>query len=275
LSTLSHPEPARRAPLGERLRRLPRIVATGLSFLLFGLGALVLTFPVIPLCLLWPGSRDARELRVQRAIHYAYRFFGWFMRTLGLISVDWHGAEKLRAPGPHLIVANHPTLIDTALLISQLPQADCIVGEQWARNVLTALATRAAHYDTNSDGAAVVTACAQRLREGRTVVLFPEGTRSPLHGLHPFRRGAAHIALAAGVPLEPVIIECRPRTLMRGQPWWDVPDRTARFVFRVDDPIPSAPFRADGVSTVLAARRLTAALRERIAARTERPPSPH
>ena len=44
-----------------------------------------------------------------------------------------------------------------------------------------------AGYVMNSSGAAAVDECVTRLREGRTLVLFPEGTRSPSGGLLPFQ----------------------------------------------------------------------------------------
>ena len=44
------------------------------------------------------------------------------------------GTERLRAGGPLLVVANHPTLFDLPLLLSLMPQADCIVGAAWAEN---------------------------------------------------------------------------------------------------------------------------------------------
>lgn len=51
--------------------------------------------------------------------------------------------------------------------------------------------------------AAGVTA-AQRIREGTSVVVFPEGTRSPDGSVRRFKRGSFRLALEAGVPVVPV-----------------------------------------------------------------------
>jgi 1-acyl-sn-glycerol-3-phosphate acyltransferase len=236
----------------------------------FGVGALILALVAFPLCHLTPGDAGAGEARVQRVIHYAYRFFVAFMETLGLIRTEWIGAERLSEPGPHLVVANHPTLIDVVQVISKLPQADCVIGDEYARNPFLGFAASWAGYITNARGAEVVDACADRLRAGRTVVLFPEGTRSPRDGMHPFRRGAAHVALRAGVPLEPVAISCAPSMLGKSQPWWDVPERAGRFTVRVLDAIEPRAGGASDLPDVLAARRLTATLRERIRERLDR-----
>jgi 1-acyl-sn-glycerol-3-phosphate acyltransferase len=263
-------EGAGAARRGLALERLGRIAGTGVSFVVFGLGALGLALFVFPLCHVWPGTRAEKEMRVQRLVQVAYRFFIRFMERLHLHSSEWIGLERLRTPGPHLVVANHPTLIDVVHLISKLPQADCVVGEAWERSFFLGSAARWAGYITNARGAEVVEACAERLRAGRTVVIFPEGTRSPLHGMHPFQRGAAHVALAAGVPLEPVTISCAPRLLMKGQPWWDVPERAGRYRFEVGDPIDPQRCVPSGTSAPLAARRLTARLREHIIERSNR-----
>jgi len=260
----------RPAALALRAFRLWRILGTGLSFVVFGGGALGLALVAFPLCHLAPGDTCVKEARVQRVIHYAYRCFVALMETLGLIRTEWVGAERLSGPGPHLVVANHPTLIDVVHVIARLPQADCVIGDEYARNPFLGFAASWAGYITNAQGAAVVDACVERLRAGRTVVLFPEGTRSPPNEMHPFRRGAAHVALRAGVLLEPVAISCAPSMLSKGQPWWDVPERPGRFTIHVLDPIEPRPMGASDLPDALAARRLTATLRERIRERLSR-----
>ncbi len=247
--------------------RLWRIFGTGLSFAVFGASALGLSFLVFPLCALAGGDAARRQARAQRAIHYAYRAFVKLMTGLGLIRTDWIGAEALGTPGPHLIVANHPTLIDVIQLISRLPQADCVIGAAQMQNPFFARAAAQAGYITNARGAEVVDACVEKLRAGRTVVLFPEGTRSSLIGMRSFRRGAAHIALRASVPLLPVVISCVPSMLRKSQPWWDVPVTRSRYTISVLDPI--EPQRT-GASTAIVARHLTDTLRERIGERLDR-----
>jgi len=242
-----------------------RIAATALSFAVYGVGALVLAFVLVPLHHRLAPSRSDAELRVQRSVQRAYRFFIGFMESVGLFRTRWIGLERLHAPGAKLVVANHPTLIDAAHVVSVLPQADCVVSPDWVDNPFLARSARAAGYFDARDGARVVGLCAERLRAGRTVLFFPEGTRSPEHGLQRIRRGAAHAAIAAGVPIVPVVILCQPRTLMKGQPFWDVPDRTPQYTLRVLDPIDPRDVMTPGMSPSVAARRMTALLTARLA----------
>ena len=248
-----------------RLERLGRVAATGLAFAVFGFGALLLALTVFPFCRVMAGSRNAANDRVQHVIQRVFRAFLRVARGLGLIRTRWIGLESLRAPGAKLIVANHPTLIDVVQLVAELPQADCVVNDARTRNPFLGLAARAAGYLTNARGVELVEACAARLRAGRTVILFPEGSRTPEDGVLSFRRGAAHVALAAGVALQPVSIRCHPRILMKGRPFWDVPERTPEFTLRVLEPLDPRTVAGAEAPRGIAARRITDRLRRQLA----------
>jgi 1-acyl-sn-glycerol-3-phosphate acyltransferase len=240
-----------------RLARGWRALRTGLAFVTFGVGAMVVA------ALVWVVARGAparREVRAQRIVHRAFRLFAWWMATLGLIRVSWIDAKRLDGAGPRLFVANHPTLIDVVLLLARIPQADCIVKTAARRNPFMRGIVARAGYLANDEGDALVEACAARLAAGRSVVLFPEGTRSPRGGLRRFQRGAAHIALKSGCPIVPTIITCRPPTLLKGQPWHDVPDRRAQYTVRVAEPVDPARYLNAETPLPVAARRLTADL---------------
>jgi 1-acyl-sn-glycerol-3-phosphate acyltransferase len=234
-----------------------RAFRTGLAFVSFGAGAIV----VAALVRLSAQDGSARgQLRAQHIVHRAFRLFAWWMARLGLIRTSWVDADRLQGTAPRLFVANHPTLIDVVLLLARVPQADCIVKTAARRNPLMRSIVTRAGYLANDEGDALVDACAARIADGRSVVLFPEGTRSPGGGLRRFQRGAAHIALKSGCPIVPIIITCHPPTLLKGQPWHDVPERRAEYVLRVVEPIDPAHYLNAGTPLPVAARRLTADL---------------
>ncbi|MCA9509208.1 MAG: 1-acyl-sn-glycerol-3-phosphate acyltransferase [Myxococcales bacterium] len=239
------------------LDRWKRIAGTGASFALFGFGSLVIGLVVHPI-LRMAMRREDRERAVQRAIHITFRWFQAFMESAGVIEVDAASAASLAGAPGRLLIANHPTLLDYVLVVAQLPQADCVVKRSHWSNPFTAGVVRGAGYVPNDAGETTVAECARRLAAGRTLLLFPEGTRSPAGGLGVFERGAAHVALLAGCPTYPVTIRCEPRGLMRGQPWYDVPASRMRFSFAVGAPIASETAEA---SRGRAARKLTARYR--------------
>ncbi len=235
---------------------LHRLGAAGLFFV-FGLGALVLAVLVMPATRLlhW---RTPADLLTQRRVQRAFRAFARLGEALGIWQVRVDGAERL-ADGPAIVVANHPSLIDVVLLIAHLPQADCVVKAAAWRNPFLRGIVSLAGYVPNHDGPQLVEECARRLRAGRTLVLFPEGSRSPAVGLRPFKRGAAHIALASGAALRPVWIDCQPRILGKDQAWWAIPGERVRYTLRVGADL-SAREAGAASSDALAARGATEAL---------------
>jgi 1-acyl-sn-glycerol-3-phosphate acyltransferase len=238
------------------LRRGWRAFRTGLAFVVFGLGALVIEVLILPVLWLVSWRPSDRQRRVQLVIHHAYRLFAWFMATIGLIRVTWVGRERLRE-GPILVVANHPTLIDVVLLVAAMPQVDCIVKTAAERHPLLRWLVKGAGYIGNDRPEAFIEAGTESLRQGRSLLLFPEGTRSPERRLWPFRRGAARIALRSGRDLVPVVITCSPPTLMKGRPWYDVPACTAHLTLTVEEPIRLEDHEAACKTEAAGARALT------------------
>ena len=236
-----------------------RMLATGLSFALFGLGGLllrVLVFPLLSLCVRAP---QARVRAARTVIRVSFRAFVGIMRGLGVLRYEVSGLDKL-ARGGQLILANHPTLIDTVFLIAFVRNADCIVkGGLW-NNPFTGGPVRAAGYICNDRGPQLIADCIASLGAGGNLIVFPEGTRTPRSGVVELKRGAANIAVRGTRAVTPVLISCDPLTLGKGEKWWRVPPRRASFHIEVGDDIGIDRFSGPGVTDVLAARRLTAYL---------------
>ena len=169
------------------------------------------------------------------------------------------GAEALRA-GPAVVVANHPSLIDTPILLSVMPQADLIVNASWGDNPFLRRCVDGAGYLRAERGAVMVRHAIERLRAGRILVVYPEGSRTPPEGLRAFERGAAQIALLAGCDIVPVVIRVQPRTLMKGQAFADVPAQCPEWRVEVGQPIHPGDYVRAGEGSSAAARRITAAL---------------
>lgn len=248
--------------MSSRFEKPWRLLQTGLSFGVFGGVVLALGFVVLPLSRRLARDAQPDELRAQRWIHRGARCFIGFAQAIGLMRVDRIGTDRLRARGPLLVVANHPTIFDLPLLLSLMPQADCIVGKAWAENFFLRRVVAAAGYFRNDDGSSVVRACKRHLEAGRSVVIFPEGTRSPAGGLRSFHAGAAFVALRTGLDLVPVLLSCQPPTQTREKSWYDVPASRLQVRVRVGQPVHPEPLRYRDSDLLQAARRLTAELRE-------------
>ena len=243
------------------IRRAWHYVASCTAFALFGLGGVVLPLFVFPVLSALPGSREERQIRCQRAVQRCFRVYLRIIEAIGVVRLELRDAEALREPG-QLVVANHPTLLDAVFLIAQMPQADCVAKQAtWSNPFMRGVVT-ATGYLSNELGVELVEACAARLRAGRSVLLFPEGTRSPKGGLGPFQRGAVHVALRAGTPLRTVVLTCSPPALMRGRRWWQMPTRRLAIGIDARATLDPASCVEPGMSRGVAARRVSAALRD-------------
>jgi 1-acyl-sn-glycerol-3-phosphate acyltransferase len=60
---------------------------------------------------------------------------------------------------------------------------------------------------------------AERIRDGNSVVVFPEGTRGHSYPLRPFKKGPFVLAIAAGVPIVPVIVHGTIEIMRKGSFW--------------------------------------------------------
>jgi len=237
-----------------------RLIGTALSFAAFGIGALILAVP-ITLNRLVPGPPTARARRGQYLVHRAFALHLWLMETLGVMRCRTHNLDRLNRPG-QLVIANHPSLIDVVCLIAQLRHANCIVKHQLWRNPFTVGPVAGAGYISNQDSLTMVDQAVTWLRDGGTMVIFPEGTRTRPGQPLRFQRGAANIALRAHCRLTPVCVRCAPTTLTKAEPWYRIPHRRFLIDLRVGDDIELAPFLGEGV-TPLAVRRLTHYLEQR------------
>lgn len=243
--------------VGQQLNYCWRVLATGWCFFSFSLGGLLLTLTVFPIIHLRWRDPDQRRDRAQRAIHQSFRFFIGQMIWLGVMSVELRNAERLRELNGVLVLANHPTLIDVVLMISLMPRADCIVKEALWRNRYLGGVVRAAQYIPNRGAEQLVQDCSKALAKQRPLIVFPEGTRTVPGEPFSFQRGAAHVALATGCEMVPVILTCNPPTLTKATRWYQVPPRRFHVRLEVLEPIRAEQIIASGTEAPLASRQLT------------------
>jgi len=235
-----------------------RLLATGASFALFGIGGVLLPIVVFPLLSLWPGDALTRRRRIRAVISAMFRAHVGFMHRMGVLTLDVQHAERLGRPG-QMVIANHPSLIDVVVLISLIRDANCVVKQSLWDNPCMRGPIRAAGYISNNASPEMLDEAAAALREGQTLIIFPEGTRTTPGRPPEFHRGAAAIALRGAKVLTPVVVTVTPSTLTRAEPWYRIPPRRFHFCLRVGEDIDPQAFCA-GASLPLASRRLNAHL---------------
>jgi 1-acyl-sn-glycerol-3-phosphate acyltransferase len=231
-----------------------RLIATALSFSLFGIGGVLLRVLIFPLLALLPGDALSQRTRARAVVSKTFYLFVQFMYRSGVLTYEVEGIERLGRPG-QLVIANHPSLIDVVVLIAFIRDANCVVKQSLWNNPSMRGPLRAAHFISNSGSMDMLDEAAGALQSGQTLVIFPEGTRTKPGQNPEFHRGAASIALRGARIVTPVVISVSPTTLTKAEPWYSIPSRRFHFRLRVGEDIDPQQFNAMGPAPV-ASRKL-------------------
>lgn len=242
------------------MNRYWRSLVTSLCFIAFGVGGTLLSAIFFPLLMLSPEPPERKHRRARVIVRWCFGVLVRVLQGSGCMKLVVEGLPRLGTGRGMLIVANHPSYIDIVVLLSLVPNANCVVkGAHW-RNPFYWSIVRSAGYIRNNSPEELVDACATALEAGETLVLFPEGTRTVPGREMKFQRGAAHVALKGGALLAPVLISCNPATLSKGEPWWRAPETFFTFRVAVQEPVGTDYFVSTPVDSPVGARRLTDAL---------------
>ena len=148
------------------------------------------------------------------------RFFSYLARRhwakqllwLGGVKATIRGAEHVDWSKPYVICVNHNSQIDIPVLFAYLPTAIRFLAKRilfyipifgWMLGI-----ARFIPIDRGNKTRAKrsVEKAAQRIRSGPSLLVFPEGTRSPDGRVHPFKSGAFIMAIKANVPVLPIAL---------------------------------------------------------------------
>jgi len=164
-------------------------------------------------------ARLARVLMVEGLVRPA-------MDILAAPKVD--GLDRLHdLDGAVIFAANHHSHVDTPLLLATIPEpwqhhlaiaagADYFFGNRLTAP-LSALAIGAIPIERNKVNRKSADDAAALLDEGWSLLIFPEGGRSPDGWGQTFRPGAAYLALRCGVPVVPIHLEGTGDILRKGR----------------------------------------------------------
>lgn len=145
----------------------------------------------------------------------AYAFHARLWARVGLalarVGVNLRGAEHL-TDGPVIFMSNHQSSFDILALMAALPPRTCWIAKKELFDIpVFGHSMRRGGYIPldRGDGRKALKSmenAAAIIRGGKSVLMFPEGTRSPDRRLIPFKRGGFMLAVRAGVPVIPVTI---------------------------------------------------------------------
>jgi putative phosphoserine phosphatase/1-acylglycerol-3-phosphate O-acyltransferase len=154
--------------------------------------------------------------------------WGELATSLAGIDLRVEGEENLWSQRPAVFIFNHQSNLDAVLMIKLLRRDFTGVGKkELKRNPIFGPIFGAAgvvFIDRGDHAKAIASLepAVAALREGRSLIIAPEGTRSSTPRLGRFKKGAFHMAMQAGVPIVPVVFrnvcDALPRNAMVVRP---------------------------------------------------------
>jgi putative phosphoserine phosphatase/1-acylglycerol-3-phosphate O-acyltransferase len=144
-------------------------------------------------------------------VNMAASMWGDLTTALSGIDLRVEGEEHLWSQRPAVFIFNHQSGLDAPLMLKLVRRDATGIGKQelrwnplfgplfWAAGVV--------FVDRRDTGKAIdaLKPALEALRHGRSILIAPEGTRRPTPRLGPFKKGAFHLAMQAGVPIVPVV----------------------------------------------------------------------
>jgi putative phosphoserine phosphatase/1-acylglycerol-3-phosphate O-acyltransferase len=142
--------------------------------------------------------------------------------ALAGVKLNVSGEEHLWSHRPAVFIFNHQSSIDVAV-IGSLVRRDLtgvakIEAAKDPRFAPIGYVTDVVYVDRSNSKQArdALKPAVERLKDGTSIAIAPEGTRSPTPRLNRFKKGAFHLAMQAGVPIVPVVIRNAGDVMWRG-----------------------------------------------------------
>lgn len=148
------------------------------------------------------------------------------MRAAG-VEVITHTSDLISTQQSYVYISNHISWFDILVLLESLPNFGFIAKRELEKVPLFGKAARAVgviYIDRDNRKAAfsAYDDAAQQIRQGASVVVYPEGTRGDGYALRPFKKGPFVLAIHSGAPIVPVIVHgtiaVNPRGSLRAKP---------------------------------------------------------
>lgn len=139
----------------------------------------------------------------------------WMARTAVWLTgtrVQARGLEQIDPQGTYIFMSNHVSNLDPPILITHIPRRTSVLvkKELWKIPILGRAFTigEFVPVDRRNRESAIesIRRAGDVMRHGISMMVYPEGTRSPDGRLLPFKKGPFHLAMETGIAVAPVTI---------------------------------------------------------------------
>jgi len=163
--------------------------------------------------------------RLQNLLAGLFRFGAGVMYR-SLFHLRTTGVENLPKSGPFIIAANHCSHLDSAAILTTLRRrakdthvlgAKDYFFDSYVKGWLVSTFLNVLPFDRYGDFVRSLGLSQRAVEMGRSLLIFPEGTRSRTGEIQPFKPGLGLLALELGVPIVPAYIDGTYQALPKGQ----------------------------------------------------------
>jgi 1-acyl-sn-glycerol-3-phosphate acyltransferase len=186
----------------------------------------------------------------ENSIHKVARIWATILLKITNVQVSVLGTEYISTERPQIFMSNHQSDFDIFIVLAYLPvQFRWLAKKELFRIPVFGKAMKNAGYieiDRQNHERAMqnLAEASRKIREGKSVMSFPEGTRSVDGTIKAFKKGMFHLALEAGVPIVPITIigtsEIMPKRSLKINP--------GRITMIIDRPIDVTAYSEDSRS---------------------------
>ncbi|HKK39273.1 MAG TPA: lysophospholipid acyltransferase family protein [Cryomorphaceae bacterium] len=175
-----------------------------------------------------------------RPAYYAISRFFW---SPGLLSVSniWVKKDfkiKLKEVPPCIFYANHRSHFDIPVMMYSIPRPLYFLAKKELKSIpflgwgMAAIGMIFIDRTDRTSARKSMERAGQQIKKGKSIVTFPEGTRSSSRELMPFKKGAFHLAKSQGIPLVPVAISGTEKILPKHGKL-----KSGKVIFTIGEPI--------------------------------------
>lgn len=157
-----------------------------------------------------------------RMVHACASNWGASIFRICNVKVEIEGNDRLDPGRSYVVMANHHSLFDIPTVLTSLPFPFRMLAKASLFRIpfmgwyMARVGYIPVEREDPKQARASLERAAKRVASGLSVLVFPEGTRSPEGQVKRFKRGGVNLAHAAGVPVVPMAIMNSGRLLPRG-----------------------------------------------------------
>jgi 1-acyl-sn-glycerol-3-phosphate acyltransferase len=168
----------------------------------------ILLFPFAVLIWAVTAPFDRRRIALHRFTSFWASLYTWCNPGW---PVTITGREHIETGRTYMLVANHESLVDILVLFRLFKDYKWVSKVENFKVPLIGWNMRMNRYVPLKRGdresvIEMMAACRERIAEGSSIMMFPEGTRSTTGQMRPFKAGAFELAREAGIPVVPIVL---------------------------------------------------------------------